>query len=194
MEKANGETIRLLYRHRPMRSMPRLRSGVQIMERRRTGNKMEKSPGCLAAGDFRKLPIRPFPIPACIVKSAACVQICPEKAISKRTEDGIVVVNRRKCVGCRSCAKACPFHIPQYGKAGVMQKCDLCLERLGQGKLPSCVATCPGEALKFGTLEDLTKMSAANVAHRLSAVTAPAFFISGKMTGMDFLALLNSDK
>jgi len=75
-----------------------------------------------------------------------------------------------------------------------MQKCDLCLERLGQDKLPACVATCPGEALKFSTLEDMTKMSAAKVVKRLSAATAPAFFISGKMTGMDFLALLNSDK
>jgi anaerobic dimethyl sulfoxide reductase subunit B len=145
-------------------------------------------------GQFPKVTNQTISYSCMHCEKPACVQICPEKAISKRTEDGIVVVNQRKCIGCRSCVKACPFHIPQYGKAGVMQKCDLCLERLDWGKLPSCVATCPGEALKFGTIEDLTKMSAAKVAQKLSAATAPAFYISGKMTGMDFLALLNSDK
>jgi len=145
-------------------------------------------------GQFPKVTNQTISYSCMHCEKPACVQICPEQAISKRTEDGIVVVNQRKCVGCQSCAKACPFHIPQYGKAKVMQKCDLCLERLAQGKQPSCVATCPGEALKFGTLEDLTKMSAAKVAQRLSATTAPVFFISGKMTGMDVLALLNSDK
>ena len=74
-----------------------------------------------------------------------------------------------------------------------MQKCDLCLERLGQGKQPSCVATCPGEALKFGTIEALTKISAAKAGARVSAATAPAFFISGKMTGAAFLSLLNAE-
>ena len=124
----------------------------------------------------------------------SCMEICPAKAISKRVEDGIVVVDRSKCIACRSCASACPFHMPQYGRTGVMQKCNLCLERLGQGKQPSCVATCPGEALKCGTIEALTKISAAKAGARVSAATAPAFFISGKMTGMDFLALLKSDK
>jgi anaerobic dimethyl sulfoxide reductase subunit B len=123
----------------------------------------------------------------------ACVEICPEKAISKRAEDGIVVVNTHKCVGCRSCAKACPFHIPQYGKTGVMQKCDFCLERLSQGKRPSCVATCPGEALKFGTIEDLATLAAAK-GKKLSAATGPAFFMSGKMTGMVFLSQLDRSK
>jgi Fe-S-cluster-containing dehydrogenase component len=123
----------------------------------------------------------------------ACVAICPQKAIIKRAEDGIVVVNQRKCVGCRSCAKACPFHIPQYGKEKVMQKCNLCLERLDQGKQPSCVATCPGEALKFGTVEELAEIAETKKAGQLVASTGPAFFISGKLTGEIFLRLLKGE-
>lgn len=120
----------------------------------------------------------------------ACASVCPEKAISKRAEDGIVVVDPGKCIGCRACLKACPFHVPQYGRNGVMQKCNLCLERVEQGKPPSCVATCPGEALKFGALEDLKKMAAPKKWETLSAPTAPAFWISGRMSGADFLRLL----
>jgi anaerobic dimethyl sulfoxide reductase subunit B len=124
----------------------------------------------------------------------ACVEACPERAISKRVEDGIVIINSAKCVGCRTCASACPFDIPQYGRNGVMQKCNLCLERLDQGKQPSCVATCPGEALRFGTIENLTETSLAKPAERLSASTMPVFFISGKLTGTMLLTLLNSGK
>ena len=119
-----------------------------------------------------------------------CIEICPQKAIAKRADDGIVVVDQGKCIGCKSCFKACPFHIPQYGKSGRMQKCDMCLERLSQGKQPACVATCPGEALKFHEIGNLSGRSDSNCGERLSASTNPAFFISGKMTGSVFLAQL----
>jgi Fe-S-cluster-containing dehydrogenase component len=75
-----------------------------------------------------------------------------------------------------------------------MQKCNLCLERREQGKLPSCVITCPGEALKFGTIEDLAGISPAKPAERLSSPAMPSFYISGKLTGTVFLTLLNSGR
>jgi anaerobic dimethyl sulfoxide reductase subunit B len=124
----------------------------------------------------------------------ACVVVCPEQALSKRGEDGIVVIDQKKCVGCRSCAKVCPFQIPQYGRAGVMQKCNLCMGRLSDGKLPICVITCPGEALKYGTIEDLSEMSSGKSAEKLSSPTEPSFFLSGRMTGTIFLTLLSSNK
>jgi Fe-S-cluster-containing dehydrogenase component len=62
------------------------------------------------------------------------------------------------------------------------------------GKQPSCVATCPGEALKYGTIESLAELSTAKQAGRLSAETMPSFFISGRLTGAVFLSVLNSDK
>ncbi|MBN1566572.1 MAG: 4Fe-4S dicluster domain-containing protein [Acidobacteria bacterium] len=123
----------------------------------------------------------------------ACIAVCPKQAISKRAEDGIVVVDQNKCIGCRSCSAACPFHIPQYGRTGLMQKCDLCVERLASNKPPACVATCPGEALKYGPIEASGRLFAADPAKRLSASTAPAFFISGRMTGPAFLALLDTN-
>jgi anaerobic dimethyl sulfoxide reductase subunit B (iron-sulfur subunit) len=120
----------------------------------------------------------------------ACVQVCPAGAISKRADDGIVLVDQGKCTGCRSCAAACPFDVPQYGRTGTMQKCDMCQDRLQQGKQPSCAATCPGEALKFGTTDELAALGA----ERLSAATGPSFFISGKLAPATFLSLFAPGK
>ena len=145
-------------------------------------------------GEFPKVANQTISYSCMHCAKPACVDVCPERAITKRIEDGIVVVDQGKCVGCRSCSKVCPFHIPQYGRSGVMQKCNLCLERIEQGKQPSCVATCPGEALKLGTVENLIELSTAKSAERLSASTMPPFFISGKLTGEAFLSLLNSNK
>lgn len=88
----------------------------------------------------------------------ACVDACPENAISKRAEDGIVVVNREACTGkdqCAVCLNVCPYESPQFGSEEnpKMQKCDLCLERWQEGKLPICVASCPTRALDAGPIE-----------------------------------------
>lgn len=85
----------------------------------------------------------------------ACVEACPEGAIKKRAEDGIVIVDSTKCNGCRACLEACPYDIPQFEENGIMRKCDMCLERIENGQQPICVATCPTQALKWGTLEEL---------------------------------------
>lgn len=122
----------------------------------------------------------------------ACAAVCPAGAIVKRVEDGVVTVDRKKCTGCRSCASACPFGAPQYGNGGRMQKCDLCAERRGQKKDPACVATCPGEALKFGTVEELARLAVEKSGERLAAETLPAFFISGKPAGKSWSSLLQS--
>ncbi len=121
----------------------------------------------------------------------ACLEICPAKAISKRPEDGIVVVDQARCTGCRSCEAACPFHAPQYGRTGRMQKCNFCFERLEQGKKPSCVATCPGEALKCGPLDELVS-SAGKPTERLSSSTSPSFLISGRLRVSELLEMLSS--
>ena len=100
-----------------------------------------------------------------------CEAVCPTGAIQKRAKDGIVVVDRDKCIGCHSCFLACPFGIPQYGADGKMQKCDLCVDRLEQGKDPACVAACPAEAIHIGTMEELTEKAAKKSAQRLAAAS-----------------------
>lgn len=97
-----------------------------------------------------------------------CEAICPRGAIEKRREDGIVVVDPKKCFGCHLCFTACPFGVPQFGSDGRMQKCDLCVDLLDQGKEPACVATCPAEALRFGMLEELSEWAAARSARKIA--------------------------
>jgi len=100
---------------------------------------------------------------------APCITACPNGAISKRAEDGIVVVDRQKCIGCRTCLDACPFGVPQYGEDGTMQKCDMCLDRLEQGQKPICAETCPTGALHWGTVEELSESATLKAANKIAA-------------------------
>lgn len=63
-----------------------------------------------------------------------CVAGCPTQAMHKRQDNGLVLVDQDKCIGCRYCAMRCPYGAPQYDKEKkVMSKCDGCLDRLEQG-------------------------------------------------------------
>lgn len=104
----------------------------------------------------------------------ACVAVCPTGAITKRAEDGIVVVDRDKCNGCQDCLPACPFGVPQFGADGIMQKCDFCIE---SGREPACVVSCPAEALHYGTMEELPEFAAGKSAEKLSGATEPSVII-----------------
>jgi anaerobic dimethyl sulfoxide reductase subunit B len=78
-----------------------------------------------------------------------CVVGCPTGALTKDDRTGAVMVNQALCIGCHSCALACPFGVPRYDQDGKMQKCNLCVERVEAGLEPACVRVCPTEALKF---------------------------------------------
>ncbi len=80
---------------------------------------------------------------------APCVTVCPVEAC-KRTPEGIVYIDPILCIGCRLCGIVCPFGIPEYDPyRKVMLKCDLCLHRLREGKMPACAETCPTDAIVF---------------------------------------------
>ncbi len=90
----------------------------------------------------------------------ACIRACPVGAIAKRREDGVVVVDRGKCLGkdaCIRCLKTCLYKAPQFGSEenAKIQKCDFCLERWESGKLPICVAGCPARALDAGPADQM---------------------------------------
>jgi len=90
-----------------------------------------------------------------------CIPVCPVGAISKRIEDGIVIVDSEKCLGnieCDSkCLKACPYDAPQFGpvKGSKMAKCNYCLDRFSEQKLPVCIEACRSHALDAGSLSHL---------------------------------------
>jgi molybdopterin-containing oxidoreductase family iron-sulfur binding subunit len=95
-----------------------------------------------------------------------CADVCPTRATFRRA-DGIVLVDRHRCIGCRYCVMACPFNVrffvPEHvrdqrpssprGK-GTAEGCTLCVHRLDQGRLPACVEACSAGAMIFGDLND----------------------------------------
>ena len=84
-----------------------------------------------------------------------CAEVCPTRAIRQR-EDGIVLIDYDRCMGCHYCEWACPYGALQFAEsAGVMTKCDLCYDYVDQGKLPACVSACQMRALEFGKLYEL---------------------------------------
>lgn len=87
-------------------------------------------------------------------EDAPCVEICPTIALHKRT-DGIVDLDKDRCIGCASCMQACPYdaiHIdPREGTAA---KCHFCAHRLEVDLAPACVAVCPEQAIKVVDLDD----------------------------------------
>ena len=88
-----------------------------------------------------------------------CIQACPEEAIYKR-DDGIVLVDRRKCIGCQTCLEVCPFGAPAFGEDEKMQKCDMCANEIDfKTDSPPCVETCPTKALVFGKMDNREKIS-----------------------------------
>lgn len=87
-----------------------------------------------------------------------CVEVCPEGAIKKRDEDGVVVVDRDKCIGCETCLEKCPFDVPAFGVDNKMQKCDMCVNEIDfEIDSPPCVETCPTKALLFVKLDEQEK-------------------------------------
>lgn len=100
-----------------------------------------------------------------------CVRVCPTQATWKR-QDGIVMMDWHRCIGCRYCVAACPYGSRSFNwrdprpfikeinqdfptrTRGVVEKCTFCNERLAKGLPLACVEACPEKAMAFGDLED----------------------------------------
>ncbi|MBI4415655.1 MAG: 4Fe-4S dicluster domain-containing protein [Euryarchaeota archaeon] len=113
-----------------------------------------------------------LPRPCMHCENAPCANVCPVGATFQRS-DGLVLIDHRRCIGCRYCMAACPYnarhfnweeppHTPEelehpYSpeepwphRRGTVEKCTFCAEEFSEGKLPACVQACPMKAIFFG--------------------------------------------
>lgn len=111
----------------------------------------------------------PVPVMCNHCEHPPCVKVCPTKATWKR-EDGIVMMDYHRCIGCRYCMAACPYGARSFNwrnprpfiksinegfptrTKGVVEKCNFCEERLAKGLMPACVEACSQKALTFGDI------------------------------------------
>ena len=121
----------------------------------------------LAGGGFGSMP---FIVMCNHCQDPPCVRVCPTKATFQR-DDGIVLMDFHRCIGCRFCMAACPYGSRSFNfqdprpfikrenpdfptrTKGVVEKCNFCAERLAVGKLPYC-SEASGGAMIFGDVDD----------------------------------------
>lgn len=126
------------------------------------------------AGTYPNLSMATITVACQHCENPACVKACPVGATYKR-DDGVVIQDYDKCIGCRMCMAACPYtgvrvfnwekpkhtiefavgdvDVPEHQKH-VVEKCTLCAHRLAKGLQPACVEVCPGRARHFGDFND----------------------------------------
>jgi Fe-S-cluster-containing dehydrogenase component len=114
-----------------------------------------------------------------------CVQVCPVGATFK-TDDGVVLVDDQRCIGCRYCIQACPYGARYLNPVTeTADKCTFCYHRITKGLLPACVEVCPTQARIFGDVRSsaspLTRFKRMNKLHVLkpSLNTEPKVSYSG---------------
>ena len=102
-----------------------------------------------------------FPKSCLHCEEPPCVPVCPTGASYKRAEDGIVLVDHDKCIGCNYCSWACPYGVRELDEQRkVITKCTLCVDRIHDTTLPAaerrpaCVMACPTSARLFGDVHD----------------------------------------
>jgi len=125
-------------------------------------------------GEFGGLEMSWVPLACQHCDDPPCMKVCPTSATFVDVEHGrLVEVNQEDCIGCRYCMAACPYGVrvfnwgePEYPVEGFdlgmveprpigsVEKCTMCLHRLIEGQVPSCVWSCPAQARIFGDLDD----------------------------------------
>jgi formate dehydrogenase beta subunit len=98
----------------------------------------------------------------------ACASACPVHALTKQ-DSGAVTWDAERCIGCRYCMLACPFHIPRFEwdvPIGAIAKCTLCQDRLVQGNGPRCAEMCPTGALIWGKRDELVAEAESRLAEK----------------------------
>jgi Fe-S-cluster-containing hydrogenase component 2 len=114
-------------------------------------------------------------------EDAPCVRVCPSGALARSGENGPVLVEQERCIGCAFCVEACPFGVIRLARGAradasspalAIVKCDLCQRNQAAGLPPACVASCPVKALSWVEVDD--------VARKLRALTAAVVGAEGE--------------
>ncbi len=102
-----------------------------------------------------------FPKSCLHCEEPPCVPVCPTGASYKREDNGVVLVDYDKCIGCKYCSWACPYGVRELDEQQkVMKKCTLCIDRITDERLPenerqpACVLACPTNARLYGDVHD----------------------------------------
>ncbi len=120
-----------------------------------------------------------------------CVRNCPVQATYAR-EDGIVMIDPHRCIGCKYCIAFCPYDVRFLNPLKkIVQKCQFCHHRVDAGLEPACVNTCPTRAMVFGDLNDpdseVSRLIATNAVQVLKpekATEPQAYYIAADMVAM----------
>src|SRR5215813_3330511 len=105
--------------------------------------------------------------------SAPCIEICPTKALYRRS-DGIVDFDNRRCIGCKSCMQACPYDALYIDPGtNTAAKCNFCAHRVEIGLEPACVIVCPTQAIIAGDLDNPASKASHIVATEKVSVRKP---------------------
>lgn len=112
-------------------------------------------------GEFHDCETLHFPKSCLHCKNPPCVPVCPTGASYKRKEDGIVLVDYDKCIGCKYCLWACPYGARDFDTGQkIVKKCTLCVDKIYdeslslESRVPSCVSVCPTDARLFGDINE----------------------------------------
>ncbi|MHC4180431.1 MAG: sulfate reduction electron transfer complex DsrMKJOP subunit DsrO [Planctomycetota bacterium] len=120
--------------------------------------------------DYEEEGLKGSPVPVLCnhCDNPPCVRVCPTKATFKRKEDGVVMMDYHRCIGCRFCMAGCPYGARSMNwrdprpflkeinakfptrNRGVVEKCNFCAERLAIGQIPACVEECGRVTKKEG--------------------------------------------
>ena len=124
-------------------------------------------------GHYPHLAIYWEPVTCMQCQQPPCMNACPTQAIYKR-DDGVVLIEKSRCDGCRNCQDACPYEVIEFNaKKEVVDKCTLCFHRIDRDMLPFCAKECVWGAIHFGDIRDHQSKVSKLIASRKGYVMQP---------------------
>ena len=107
------------------------------------------------SGAFPDLQMYFMPVMCQQCDNPSCVKVCPTGACYKDLSDGVIKIDKTRCVGCESCKRGCPYSAVNLNQEmRLMDKCDVCSDLRSEGGTPACAKNCSGHAIYFGDVSD----------------------------------------